>query len=100
MAAGGAPLSPGPTARLIERFPRGPSTPATGGPEGLSGREREVFTVVARGLNDAGTAGTSGPSPLTVKTHAGRTRGEPGARDRAQPAVVGYESGPVTPGSM
>src|SRR3954449_7083917 len=47
VAAGDALLSPGPTARLIERFLRSPSAPATGGPECLSDREREVLTLLA-----------------------------------------------------
>ncbi|MXM62039.1 response regulator [Streptomyces sp. HUCO-GS316] len=101
VAAGEALLSPGPTARLIARFLRGPSAqPAVpGGPGGLSEREREVLTLVARGLNNTEIAEALGLSPLTAKTHVSRIMGKLGARDRAQLVVVAYESGMVTPGT-
>lgn len=100
VAAGEALLSPGPTARLIERFLRSPSAPPTAGPECLSERERQVLTLVARGLNNGEIAEALGLSPLTAKTHVSRIMGKLGARDRAQLVVVGYESGLVTPGTM
>ncbi|MFF4355680.1 response regulator [Streptomyces sp. NPDC001604] len=100
VAAGEALLSPGPTARLIERFLRSPSAPATGGPECLSGREREVLTLLARGLNNTEIGEALGLSPLTAKTHVSRIMGKLGARDRAQLVVVAYESGLVTPGTI
>ncbi|WP_217239880.1 response regulator transcription factor [Streptomyces sp. AC555_RSS877] len=100
VAAGEALLSPGPTARLIERFLRSPSAPVVGGggPECLSEREREVLALVARGLNNTEIAGALGLSPLTAKTHVSRIMGKLGARDRAQLVIVAYESGMVTPG--
>ncbi|MFJ2725950.1 response regulator [Streptomyces collinus] len=100
VAAGEALLSPGPTARLIERFLRSPSAPPAAGPECLSERERQVLTLVARGLNNTEIAEALGLSPLTAKTHVSRIMGKLGARDRAQLVVVGYESGLVTPGTM
>ncbi|MET7732603.1 response regulator transcription factor [Streptomyces sp. NPDC005402] len=101
VAAGEALLSPGPTARLIERFLRSPSVPvAGGGPECLSEREREVLALVARGLNNTEIANALGLSPLTAKTHVSRIMGKLGARDRAQLVIVAYESGMVTPGSV
>ncbi|MFR0352494.1 response regulator [Streptomyces sediminimaris] len=99
VSAGDALLSPGPTARLIERFLRSPSAPATGGPECLSGREREVLTLLARGLNNTEIGEALGLSPLTAKTHVSRIMGKLGARDRAQLVIVAYESGLVTPGT-
>jgi DNA-binding NarL/FixJ family response regulator len=99
VAAGDALLSPGPTARLITRLLRTPSAPAsTGGPEHLSEREREVLTLVARGLNNTEIAEALGLSPLTAKTHVSRIMGKLGARDRAQLVIVAYESGLVAPG--
>jgi DNA-binding NarL/FixJ family response regulator len=100
VAAGEALLSPGPTARLIARFLRSPTTPAVGGPECLSARERGVLTLVARGLNNTEIADALGLSPLTAKTHVSRIMGKLGARDRAQLVIVAYESGLVTPGTM
>jgi DNA-binding NarL/FixJ family response regulator len=100
VAAGEALLSPGPTGRLIERFLRTPSAPATGGPECLSGREREVLTLLARGLNNTEIGEALGLSPLTAKTHVSRIMGKVGARDRAQLVILAYESGLVTPGTI
>ncbi|MET7847727.1 response regulator transcription factor [Streptomyces avermitilis] len=101
VAAGEALLSPGPTARLIARLLRSPAPPpaAAAGPECLSGREREVLTLVARGLNNTEIAESLGLSPLTAKTHVSRIMGKLGARDRAQLVIVAYESGLVTPGT-
>ncbi|MFF8570851.1 response regulator [Streptomyces sp. CA-100214] len=100
VTAGDALLSPGPTARLIERFLRSPATPAAGiaGPDCLSDRERQVLALVARGLNNTEIADSLGLSPLTAKTHVSRIMGKLGARDRAQLVIVAYESGLVTPG--
>ncbi|MGI5454698.1 response regulator [Streptomyces sp. CA-249302] len=100
VAAGESLLSPGPTARLIERFLRTPSAPTAGGPECLSDREREVLTLLARGFNNAEIGGALGLSPLTAKTHVSRIMGKLGARDRAQLVIVAYESGLVSPGTM
>ncbi|KUJ41160.1 response regulator transcription factor [Streptomyces sp. NPDC093228] len=99
VVAGEALLSPGPTARLIARFRRSPVAPTTGGPQCLSDREREVLTLVARGLNNTGIAESLGLSPLTAKTHVSRIMGKLRARDRAQLVIVAYESGLVTPGA-
>ncbi|WP_432054431.1 response regulator [Streptomyces sp. bgisy022] len=99
VAAGDALLSPGPTARLIQRFLRTPAPVPSRGPECLSGREREVLTLVARGLNNTAVAEALGLSPLTAKTHVSRIMGKLGARDRAQLVIVAYESGLVAPGA-
>ncbi|MGW5057345.1 response regulator [Streptomyces sp. NPDC004096] len=99
VVAGEALLSPRPTARLIARFRRSPVAPTTGGPECLSDREREVLTLVARGLNNTEIAESLGLSPLTAKTHVSRIMGKLRARDRAQLVIVAYESGLVTPGA-
>ncbi|NJP42162.1 response regulator [Actinacidiphila epipremni] len=106
VASGDALLSPGPTARLISRVLRLPdrpqvSAPAAGGERlaGLSDREREVLTLVARGLNNAEAGEALGLSPLTAKTHVSRIMGKLGARDRAQLVIAAYESGLVAPGA-
>jgi DNA-binding NarL/FixJ family response regulator len=102
VAAGDALLSPGPTARLIARVLRLPDRPPSGAPAPaglgcLSEREREVLTMVARGLNNAETGEALGLSPLTAKTHVSRIMGKLGARDRAQLVIAAYESGLVSP---
>lgn len=105
VAAGDALLSPGPTARLIARVLRLPDrppvpvpAPSAGRLAGLSDREREVLTLVARGLNNTETGEALGLSPLTAKTHVSRIMGKLGARDRAQLVIAAYESGLVAPG--
>lgn len=102
VATGDSLLSPGPTSRLIARFLRAPDTAmsAVGGPDGLSERERQVLTLVARGFNNTEIAEALGLSPLTAKTHVSRIMGKLGARDRAQLVIVAYESGLVTPGTV
>ncbi|MEU1036310.1 response regulator transcription factor [Streptomyces mirabilis] len=99
VATGDSLLSPGPTSRLIARFLRAPDTAmsAVGGPDGLSERERQVLTLVARGFNNTEIAEALGLSPLTAKTHVSRIMGKLGARDRAQLVIVAYESGLVIP---
>ncbi|MFI0939257.1 response regulator [Streptomyces sp. NPDC021020] len=106
VAAGDALLSPGPTARLIARVLRLPDRPpvtvcssAAGRLAGLSDREREVLTLVARGLNNTEAGEALGLSPLTAKTHVSRIMGKLGARDRAQLVIAAYESGLVAPGA-
>ncbi|MDX3645990.1 response regulator transcription factor [Streptomyces sp. MB09-02B] len=102
VSAGDALLSPGPTARLIARLLRAPTAPPAlpdGGPDCLSDREKEVLTLVARGLNNTEIADALSLSPLTAKTHVSRIMGKLGARDRAQLVIVAYESGMVAPGA-
>ncbi|MEV6104881.1 response regulator transcription factor [Streptomyces sp. NPDC051940] len=104
VAAGEALLSPGPTARLIERVVRfpGAAAPVDAQPEALrdlSPREREVLSLVARGLNNTEIAEALSLSPLTAKTHVSRIMGKMNVRDRAQLVVLAYESGLIIPGS-
>lgn len=99
VAGGESLLSPGPTARLIARVLRGPRTgPAPVALDPLSDREREVLTLVARGLNNTEIADALALSPLTAKTHVSRIMGKLRVRDRAQLVIVAYESGLVAPG--
>jgi DNA-binding NarL/FixJ family response regulator len=110
-ADGEALLSPAATRGLIDRFLAGGDAPAGGAADGtgrgagaerlaaLTSREREVLSLVARGLANDEIAGQLAVSPLTVKTHVNRTMAKLGARDRAQLVVLAYESGLVRPGS-
>ncbi|MCQ8769421.1 response regulator [Streptomyces telluris] len=105
IAAGEALLSPGPTSRLIARVLRAPRAdiPAgfvTNGLAVLSVRERQVLTLVARGLNNAEVGDVLGLSPLTAKTHVSRIMGKLCARDRVQLVIAAYEAGLVTPGAV
>ncbi|HEV7628322.1 MAG TPA: response regulator transcription factor, partial [Streptomyces sp.] len=66
--------------------------------EVLTGREREVLTLIGGGLNNDEIAERLSVSPLTIKTHVNRTMSKLGARDRAQLVVTAYENGLVRPG--
>ncbi|MEU6999173.1 response regulator transcription factor [Nonomuraea sp. NPDC046570] len=97
VAAGEALLAPTVTRRLIEEFTRVPARPAMPGLDGVTEREREVLTLVARGLSNAELAAHLHLSLATVKTHIGRLLAKLGARDRAQLVIAAYESGVVRP---
>ncbi|MBS1906338.1 MAG: response regulator transcription factor [Actinobacteria bacterium] len=98
-AAGDALLAPSITRRLIERFAR-PGADAQFAPfEALSAREREVLTLVGRGLSNAEIARELFLGDATVKTHIARMLAKLGARDRIQAIVMAYESGFLRPGS-
>jgi len=100
VAAGQALLSPSVTGRVIAEFVRRPRA-ATGDHEArlalLTEREREVVTLVARGLTNEDIATRLLLSPATAKTHVNRAMTKLGARDRAQVVVFAYESGLVHP---
>ncbi|WP_182873156.1 response regulator [Microbispora sp. H10670] len=104
IAAGEGLLAPSVTRRLIAEFAR--TTPAApSGPrwsvslDGLTGREREVLTLVARGLSNQEIAAALHVSTATVKTHIGHLIAKLGARDRAQLVIAAYEGGLVSAAS-
>lgn len=98
-AQGDALMSPKITMRLIKAFavntrqaPRHPEL------ELLTAREREAVIAIASGLSNDEIAGQLYMSPSTAKTHATRAMSKLGVRDRAQLAVLAYETGLVRPG--
>ena len=100
VAAGDALLAPAVTRRLIAEFARLPQPgrqPAVT-LEGITERECEVLTLIARGLSNAEIAGTLHVTMATAKTHVSRLLTKLGARDRAQLVMVAYETGLVRPG--
>jgi DNA-binding NarL/FixJ family response regulator len=96
-ADGGALFSPSVTRKLIERF-AGHADPPPGLAE-LTEREREVLTLLARGLSNAEIAAQLVVSEHTVKTHVARVLMKLDLRDRTQAVVLAYESGLVRPGA-
>jgi DNA-binding NarL/FixJ family response regulator len=98
VAAGEALLAPSVTRRLIAHFTEGDRTSkrTPRGLEELTEREREVLSLVARGLSNAELAETLHVSLPTAKTHVSRILTKLGARDRTQLVVLAYESGLVT----
>lgn len=97
IASGEALLAPTVTRRLIAEFIRHPQ-PA-GSPvrtlTGITDREREVLSLIARGLSNSEIEDHLHLSRGTVKTHIGRLLAKLGARDRAQLVIAGYETGLV-----
>lgn len=98
VARGDTLLDPAVTRTVIEAFVR--SSPAR--PEHasavaeLTGREREVLALLARGRSNAEIAGALVVSEATVKTHVGHVLTKLGVRDRVQAVIVAYEAGIAT----
>jgi DNA-binding NarL/FixJ family response regulator len=100
VAAGEALLAPRVTRRLIAAFARqgGAAAAATTALPGITERERDVLTLIARGLSNTEIAQDLHVTLGTVKTHIGRLLSKLDARDRAQLVITAYETGLVTPG--
>jgi len=103
ISQGEALLSPTITRRVISEFVKGTGPkPQAQFPrlQDLTAREREVLTLIARGLSNAEIAKTLFVSETTVKTHVARILMKLGLRDRVQAVVLAYESGIVQPGEQ
>ncbi len=61
--------------------------------ESLSGRERQVFHLVAQGRSNLEIADSLIIGTETVKTHVGNILAKLGARDRIQAVIYAYETG-------
>jgi DNA-binding NarL/FixJ family response regulator len=102
VAGGDAVVAPSVTRRLLERYvPAGPRTSPLSAtdPGVLTEREREVLTLIARGLSNAEIAERLYLSEGTVKTHVSRLLAKLCLRDRVQAVVYAYESGVVRVGA-
>jgi DNA-binding NarL/FixJ family response regulator len=98
VAAGDALIAPSITRRLIEEFANRPGhalrPPAL---PGITSREREVLTLVGRGMSNAEIAAHLVISTATAKAHVARLLAKLGARDRVQLVIAAYENGLFTP---
>jgi DNA-binding NarL/FixJ family response regulator len=96
--AGDALLAPSVTRRLVERFvaQRSAGVAVPGAVATLTGREREVLVMIARGSSNGDIAATLFLSPATVKTHISRIFAKLEVRDRAQAVIAAYNAGLVT----
>jgi DNA-binding CsgD family transcriptional regulator len=75
--------------------PSGPQPPTAAGPDGLSGRERELVTLVAQGRTDAQIAAELYISVRTVRSHLDRIRDKTGCRRRADLTRLALSAGLV-----
>jgi DNA-binding NarL/FixJ family response regulator len=105
VAAGDALLAPSITRRLIGEFARRPDAgrpDVASGPDGrlggLTEREVEVLTLVARGMSNSEIADELVISPATAKTHVAHLLAKLDARDRVQLVILGFQSGLVKVG--
>ena len=95
IAAGDGLLAPSVTRRLIAHYlGNTPVRPiADERLAVLTGRERQVLSLVAQGLSNAEIATALVLSESTVKTHVSRVLAKLGVRDRVQAVILGHECG-------
>ena len=93
VAAGDALLSPAITRRVIDHFTRLQRAAPPRELDELTGREREVFRLIARGLSNGEIARELFISDTTVKTHVTRVLRKLNLRDRVQAVVLASRAG-------
>jgi DNA-binding NarL/FixJ family response regulator len=101
VAAGDGMLAPAVLRRLIEAFAIGSVAPAVvppdDAPAGLTPREVQVLTLVARGLSNAEIGVELSITTGTVKTYINGLFAKLGVRDRVQATITAYDLGLVRP---
>jgi DNA-binding NarL/FixJ family response regulator len=100
-ASGEALLAPSITKRLIEEFAkqRAPLRASGSDLKSLTDREREVLTLLGRGLSNPEIAKDLKVGEATVKTHVAHVLDKLELRDRVQAAIFAYEIGLIKPGA-
>jgi DNA-binding CsgD family transcriptional regulator len=96
VAGGDALLAPTVTRRLIGEFARRPEPPPPHTLGKVTEREREVLTLIGRGLSNTEIAEGLHISIATARTHVGHLLTKLQARDRAQLVIAAYETGLIT----
>ena len=94
--SGQAAIDPAVQHHLVSAIASGPATPPERTPrfpDGLTQREAEVLTLIARGLSNAEIANQLIVSETTVKSHINHLFAKTGVRDRAQAVTYAYEHG-------
>ncbi len=99
VAAGEGWLGSAVTRRLIDDFAARPdqNTPTPTEMEQLTPREREVLTLLARGLSNSDVAAKLFISEATVKTHLARVMAKLNVREKSQAVAAAYQTGLVQP---
>jgi DNA-binding NarL/FixJ family response regulator len=105
VASGDSVLAPSATTRLIRQFTaQQPGQQRGRGADqirqALTGRELDVFSLIATGMSNSEIAANLHLSEGTVKVHVGRILAKLGLRDRVQTVVLAYESALITPGTL
>lgn len=99
--SGDAVVAPSATKRLLDRFlPTLATADHRGADERLAiltEREREVLTLIARGLTNGEIARELYLAEATVKTHVGHILQKLALRDRAHMVIFAYDAGLVRP---
>ncbi|WP_083516161.1 response regulator [Aeromicrobium erythreum] len=97
--AGDAVVAPSTTRRLLDHFvqPSGSRAVVSGTTArrlaDVTDREREVLSLIARGLTNPEIAASLFLSEATVKTHVGRLLAKTDSRDRVQLVLLALEAG-------
>jgi len=97
VAEGSEMLSPAVTRRLIAEYVRGHDDSRRAAAlrrlAVLSGREREILVLVARGLSNAEAARAAYMTEATVKTYVSRMLTKLDLANRTQAAILAHEAG-------
>ena len=99
VAVGNALLGPTVTQRLLERFveTEHPERRASEAVGKLTGREREILSLLASGLSNSELAARLVVGETTVKSHVSSVLRKLGVRDRVQAVIAAYDAGLVRP---
>ncbi|MGD8202270.1 response regulator [Ornithinimicrobium sp. W1679] len=91
-AAGGSALGPSVVRRLVASYV-GSAREAVPELDRLTERERDVLTVMARGLSNAEIGAELFLTENTVRTHVAHILAKLGVRDRVQAVILAHRSG-------
>jgi DNA-binding NarL/FixJ family response regulator len=97
VAEGHPAIDPAVQQHLLDAISTAPTTgragPSPGLPDGLTPREAEVLTLIARGLSNGEIATELVVNETTVKSHINHLFAKTGVRDRAQAVTYAYRHG-------